>query len=436
MFERLVMTQQRRSAGFRLAALAIPTVAALALTGCGGSSSSASDAENQEFSLTFATSNTVESPYEALAKQYMQEFPDVKITLNPQPNDSYDQVVRTQLQAGNASDVLVTSPGSASGRSILPLVEAGFLEPLSESAAALVPEGSEALFGPDGKVYGLAPEITVVGLVNNDTASAAAGVNAFPEDFAGVLEQCGVLAADNKSMFAVAGTAAPNTGLLGMQLAATRVYSKDPDWNDKRAAGDVTFAGTEGWQQALEAVVDLKDAGCFQKGAEGAGFDVVTKALVGGDSLAAFIPGPSNKQLKTTAEDQDFEVRVLPSEGGPDEDFIYASANYAYSINAASKNKDAATTFLEWLAEPEQTKAFAEIDGALPVTGLEDFDFANSAYKNVADLVLNNRYAPLPNSEWSNASVYDELGTGVQGLLTGQQTPAQVLEAMDAAWDQ
>ena len=210
------MTQHRRPAGFRLATLAIPTVAALALTGCGGTSDSASEAKSQEFSLTFATSNTVESPYEALAKQYMEEFPDVSITLNPQPNDSYDQVVRTQLQAGNASDVLVTSPGSASGRSILPLVDAGFLEPLGESAAALVPEGSEALFGPDGKVYGLAPEITVVGLVSNDTATAAAGVSSFPGDFAGVLEQCGSLAEANKSMFAVAGTAAPNTGLLGM----------------------------------------------------------------------------------------------------------------------------------------------------------------------------------------------------------------------------
>ncbi|MGQ3382660.1 ABC transporter substrate-binding protein [Glutamicibacter sp. TV12E] len=430
------MTQHRRPAGLRLAALAIPTVAALALTGCGGTSDSASDAKNQEFSLTFATSNTVESPYEALAKKYMEEFPDVNITLNPQPNDSYDQVVRTQLQAGNASDVLVTAPGSASGRSILPLVKAGFLEPLGESAAALVPEGSEALFGPEGKVYGLAPEITVVGLVSNDTAAAAAGVSPFPGDFAGVLEQCGSLAGANKSMFAVAGTAAPNTGLLGMQLAATRVYSQDPDWNDKRVAGEVTFSDTEGWQQALEAVVALKDAGCFQKGAEGAGFDVVTKALVSGNSLAAFIPGPSNMQLKTTAEDQDFEVRVLPSEGGAAEDFIYASANYAYSINAASKNKDAATTFLEWLAEPEQTKAFAEIDGALPVAGLEDFDFENSAYQNVEDLILDKRYAPLPNSEWSNAAVYDELGSGVQGLLTGQQTPAQVLDAMDAAWDQ
>ena len=115
-----------------------------------------------------------------LAEKYMASNPNVKITFNPQPNDSYDQTLRTQLQAGNASDVVVTSPGSGTGRSILPLVQAGFLEPLDDAAKELVPEGSEALFGTDGKVYGQAPEITVVGLVANETAAKAAGISEFP----------------------------------------------------------------------------------------------------------------------------------------------------------------------------------------------------------------------------------------------------------------
>ena len=49
-----------------------------------------------------------------------------------------------------------------------------------------------------------------------------------------------------------------------------------------------------------------------------------------------------------------------------------------FSINAASKNKDAAKAFLEWAAEPEQTKAFAEIDGALR-RGLQPVDVVRDA---------------------------------------------------------
>lgn len=422
----------RRSSKLKAAALAIPTIAALALTGCSASAgSSDSPGGSKEFSLSFATSNTIESPFQKLGEDYMKAHPDVKITFNPQPNDSYDQTLRTQLQAGNASDVVVTSPGSGQGRSILPLAEAGFLEPLDDAARKLLPAGSDKTFGKDGKVYGQATEITVSALVTNEAAAKAAGE--FPADFAALEDQCKSLEASGKSLFAIAGSAPPNTGLMSMSLAATRVYAEDPKWNEKRAAKEVTFAGSEGWKSALEAVNTLKDAGCFQKGAAGAGFDAITKGLAGGTSVAGFIPAPSWKQLASAASGTDFAVRALPAEKGSKE-FVYASANYAFSINAASKNKDAAKAFLDWAAEPEQTKAFAEIDGALPVSGLDEYDFEGGAYKNVGELIKNGNYSPLPNIEWPNSAVYDALATGVQGIITGQKTPDQVLQAMDAAW--
>lgn len=206
---------QHRFRGLKLGVLVIPTAAALALTGCSGSTTASSNGGSKEFSLTFATSNTIESPFQKIGEQYMAAHPDVKITFNAQPNDSYDQTVRTQLQAGNASDIIVTSPGSGTGRSILPLVEANLWN-LDDSAKDLVPVGSEALFGKDGKVYGQAAEMTVVGLVTNETAAKASGVADFPSDFAGLEKQCSTLSSANKSFFALAGSAAPNTGLMAM----------------------------------------------------------------------------------------------------------------------------------------------------------------------------------------------------------------------------
>ncbi|WP_461173444.1 ABC transporter substrate-binding protein [Arthrobacter sp. Z1-9] len=427
------MTQHRRYSGLKAGALAVPTIAALVLTGCSASTGSNASGGSNEFSLSFATSNTIESPFQVLAEKYMEANPDVKITFNPQPNDSYDQTLRTQLQAGNASDIVVTSPGSGQGRSILPLAEAGFLEPLDDSAKELLPEGSASTFGPEGKVFGQATAITVSALVTNETAAKAAGE--FPADFAALEEQCKTLESSGKSLFALAGAAPPNTGLTAMSLAASRVYGEDPQWNEKRAAKEVTFADTEGWKSALEAVNTLKDAGCFQKGAAGAGFDAITKGLASGTALAGFIPATSWKQLQSAAAGSEFGVRALPAESS-DKSFVYASANYAFSINAASKNKEAAKAFLAWAAEPEQTKAFAEIDGALPVSGLDKYDFEGGAYKNVGDLIKDGKYGPLPNSQWPNSAVYDALATGVQGIITGQKSPDQVLQAMDAAWGQ
>jgi raffinose/stachyose/melibiose transport system substrate-binding protein len=285
-------------------------------------------------------------------------------------------------------------------------------------------------------VYGQAAEITVVGLVSNETASKAAGIAELPSDFASLEQQCKTLASSGKSFFALAGSAAPNTGLMAMSLAASRVYAEDPKWNEKRAAKETTFADSQGWKSSLEAVQTLNDAGCFQKGAAGAGFDAITKGLASGTSLAGFIPGPSWKQLKSAAAGSDFGVRALPAEQSSAKGFVYASANYAFSVNAASKSKDAAKAFLDWAAQPEQTKAFAEIDGALPVTGLDSYDFNGGAYKNVGDLIKGGKYGPLPNSQWPNSAVYDALATGVQGLITGQKTVDQVLQAMDTAWGQ
>ncbi|GAA3311107.1 ABC transporter substrate-binding protein [Arthrobacter ramosus] len=429
------MTQHRRFPGLKAGALAVPTVAALILTGCSASTGGTTSAGgSQEISLAFATSNNIESPYQKLGEQYMKSHPNVKITFNPLPNDSYDQTLRTQLQAGNASDVMVTSPGSGTGRSILPLTQAGFLEPLDDAAKKLVPVGSESLFGADGKVYGQAPEITVVGLVTNETASKAAGVSEFPADWAAFEKECSSVASTGKSVLAVAGSAAPNTGLMAMTLAATRVYAVDPKWNEKRAANQTTFAGSEGWKSALQAVVKMNNAGCFQKGVAGGGFDAITKGLASGTSLAAFVPGPSWLQLKTAAKDADFVVRAFPPASSSDKGFVFASANYTFSINAASKNKQAAKDFLDWAAQPEQTKSFAEIDGALPVSGMDSYDFSSSAYKNVGDLLKNGKYGPLPNTQWPNSSVYDALSTGVQGLITGQKSVDDVLKAMDSAW--
>ncbi len=428
------MTQHRRYSGLKVGALAVPTIAALVLTGCAASTGSNSSAGgSQELSLAFATSNTIESPFQVLGEKYMEANPDVKITFNPQPNDSYDQTLRTQLQAGNASDIVVTSPGSGQGRSILQLADAGFLEPLDDSAKELLPEGSASTFGSDGKVFGQATAITVSALVTNEAAVEAAGE--FPTDFAALEEQCKALESSGKSLFALAGAAPPNTGLTAMSLAASRVYAEDPKWNEKRAAKEVTFAGSEGWKSALEAVNTLKDAGCFQNGAAGAGFDAITKGLASGTSLAGFIPATSWKQLQSAAAGSEFAVRALPAEEAG-KDYVYASANYAFSINAASKNKDAAKAFLAWAAEPEQTKAFAEIDGALPVSGLDSYDFDGGAYKNIGDLIKDGNYGPLPNIQWPNSAVYDALATGVQGIITGQKTPDQVLQAMDAAWGQ
>ncbi|WP_432512131.1 ABC transporter substrate-binding protein [Kineococcus sp. SYSU DK001] len=384
--------------------------------------------------MAYQAANNQESPYATLAEAYTESHPDVTITLSPQPNDSYSQNLRTQLQAGNAPDVVQTSPGSGQGNGVVTLAEAGFLEPLDDRSSGVVPAGSEDLFGRDGTVYGQPMELTVVASVFNRAGARAAGVAEFPADWPGYLAACRAARAEGTSMLALAGSAPPNTGMMAMSISASRVFAQDPDWNTRRSAGEVTFADSPGWSDTLETVLEMDEAGCFQPGAEAGGFDAITNGLGQNTSFGAFVPSATALEIEKAAPDTDLVIEPFPV--ADQEPWVLASSNYSLSINAASDQKAAAQEFLDWVAEPEQAKAFAEASGALPVTGYADLDLSGTIYAPVADLLASGSFSPLPNNGWPDAAVYDALGTGVQGLLTGQTTVQDVLRSMDAAWDE
>ena len=97
------------------------------------------------------------------------------------PPDSYGLTLRTQIQGGNAPDVFVVSPGAGQDNAVLPLAEAGFVEPLGQASTDLIPEGNEGLFQLDGETYAQPTDIIPVGMLWNVGAASDAGVDV-PED--------------------------------------------------------------------------------------------------------------------------------------------------------------------------------------------------------------------------------------------------------------
>lgn len=414
--------------------LVLPVTAALVLAGCSGSSAGDSGGDADSFTFTFATSNNLESPYETLAKEYMAANPGVTITSNPTPNDKYGETIRTQLQAGNASDVIITAPGAGDARGLIPLAQAGFFEPLGDTATSLVPTGSDTLFEIDGKTYGQPLDFTIGAVVASMGTAGMNGVDSWPTTMDDFYAECAKLAGDGKSMLALAGAAAPNAGLTAQGIAATRVYASDPEFNTERAEGKTTFAESKGWADTLQTIVDLKDKGCFQPGAEGGGFDAITNGLAQGTSVGSFIPSGSAVEIAAAAPPEaDFKVQPFPAEAGG-KPFVLASSNYAASINAKSQKKDAAKKFLEWLATPDAQEKFYEASGLLPISEYKNLDLSGTIYSEVVEDISNGSYATLPSNVWPNPAVYDALSTGVQGLLTGQSSIDQVLQNMDSAW--
>ena len=271
-------------------------------------------------------------------------------------------------------------------------------------------------------------------MVFNVTAADEAGVTEYPSTYEDLLAACADARDAGKSFTVLAGGVSFNTGLISMLISATRVYAQTPDWNEQRAAGDVTFADS-GWKDVLDDIVEMNDKGCFQDGAAGGTFDSITQGMGGGTSLTAAVPGSAAASIGD-ATGAELNVQAFPPADG-EKAFTVTGANYAWGINAASDDavKASAQAFLDWVAQPENAQAYADLSGSVPITGI-DTETLLPEYAPIGDLLANGDYAGLPNATWPNPAVYDALGVGVQGLLTGQKTVDQVLADMDAAWDQ
>lgn len=414
--------------------LAVPVAGSLILSGCQGGqpdpkSSDGSDAGR--FSLMMPQANDEDDFWAQLATKYADET-GADIELIPYPSDSYITQVTTQLQSGNAADAMILTPGTGQPTSVVSLAKSGLLEPLSDASAAVIPKGTAALYEVDGEVYGQPAALLPVGLVFNAAAASEANIDEFPESFDSLLDACVDARNAGKSFMAVAGSVPPNNGLLAQVISADRVYAETPDWNEQRAAGDVTFAESD-WQLVLQDIIEMNEAGCFQDGVAGGNFDSITSALGSGSSFSAALPGSAVPSI-SAATGIELTVQAFPP-ANDQTPHLLTSANNAWAINASAEQfaKDSAQAFLEWVAMPAQAAEFAQISGAIPITGVVAEDLP-AAYQPVGMLLEGGNYAPLPNATWPNPAVYDELSRGVQGLLTGQTTVDQVLESMDTAW--
>ena len=429
---------QHTASRLRWPLLAAPIAGVLILAGCsGGNAEDGGDSNDgggdtaAGFSLMVAQANDQDDYWGETAAKYTEQT-GVEIEVIPYPSDAYNTQVTTQLQAGNAADMMVLAPGTGQPISVVNLAEAGFLEPLNETSTGTIPAGTEAEYTYDGDVYAQPAALVPVGFIYNGPGGEEVGIDEYPTTYEDLLEACTTARDGGKTFTVLAGGVPFNTGLFSMLVSATRVYAETPDWNEQRAAGDVTFADS-GWRDVLEDIVEMNDGGCFQDGVAGGTFDSITQGIGGQTSLTAAVPGSAASSI-AAGTGLDLNVQAFPPDGG--DPYTLASANYAWAVNASSDDdvKASAQEFLDWLATPEESQAFADLSGFVPITGATA-DNLLPIYEPIGDLLENGDYAGLPNATWPNPAVYDALGTGVQGLLTGQKTVDQVLEEMDAAWD-
>src|SRR5262249_20086623 len=149
-----------------------------------------------------------------------------------------------------------------------------------------------------------------------------------------LLDLCQKAKADGTVALMIQGGNPQNvTDDLVNDLAVSNVYANDPHWNAQRKAGTVTFAGTPGWHTALQEIVDMNNAGCFEPG------------FLAANPFAEFAQGQglmlstmSNMKIAIDLSNPQFRYSFRPFPGGPNpaQTTTTLHLNGSLSVNAHS----------------------------------------------------------------------------------------------------
>ena len=363
------MSQLTTSRHARWALLATPLSAVLVLAGCSGAQApdDTEDPALSGFTLMVPQASDLDDPYEQLAAHYSEET-GVEIEVLPYQAESYNNQLTTQLQGGNAADLMVLIPGGGQAVTVTTIAEAASSSLSVRHLLRSSPPDRKACSASTARSTGSPRPWRRPPWCGTGRAARAWGSRSTRPHTKRCSRTAPRPAMGGKTVMVVAGAISFNTGLLAATMSATRVYQQDPDWNEQRNAGDVTFADS-GWRDVLEDIVEMNDAGCFQDGVAGGTFDSITQGLGGQTALSAPVPGSAAAQINQGAG-LELNVQAFPPAKGQ-EPYAVVSASYAWAINAAAEDdaKASAQAFLDWAAEPEQAQTFADLSGLIPISG-------------------------------------------------------------------
>jgi raffinose/stachyose/melibiose transport system substrate-binding protein len=422
----------RRGATILLAGAAI---AALTIAVGRGDAQPASS--GGELTITMLVPNQAKPALDLLIQRFELVYPNMRVEPTYAGGGQIYQLETTELAAGNAPDVLGTQAGCGQPNSICVLAKAGYLAPMIKKP--WVKRSLRLVIASDkyGKgLFAYSPAISLYGVYTNDELFRRLGLK-IPRTFPQLLDVCRKAKAAGTVAFLLPGATTAAMGGLVAGMSVATVYGKDPHWGAKLRAGAVTFDGSPGWHQALQRLVDMNGAGCFQPGASGTTMASMITQFAQGQGL--MIQGTSaNKGVIDAANPKfSFSHRVLPVGATASETTTYLFIGGGFSVNAHSsrQSQQGAQTFVDFIARTAQTKLYAEATG-----GLTQDQFARNRLPKYASsfspMIAQQKYVPAPIYSWGNANVGLALEQNAIGVITGQRSIDDVLKAMDAAWRQ
>jgi raffinose/stachyose/melibiose transport system substrate-binding protein len=360
------------------------------------------------------------------------KYPNIKVVFAPTPPAEYNGVLNTKLEGGTAGDLITCRPFDAS----LALYDKGYLAALNDLPGMenFGDVAKSAWITDDGKNVFCVPMASVIhGFFYNKDAFDKLGLQEpkTKEEFMKVLE---ALKAD--------GTYVPiGMGTADLWESATMGFQN---------IGPNNWLGEEGRKALIAGTAKFTDAPYVKTWQELAawapympeGFEAVKYP----DAQQLFTLGKAaiyptgSWEISVFEKDAQFNMGIFPPPVEKEGDTCYISdhTDIALGMNAATKNPDAAKTFLSWVASPEFAELYANaLPGffslsSQPVNLTDPLAQEFQSWRQDCQSTIRNSYQILSRGE---PNLENELWRVSAAVINGTLTPEQAAKEIQDGLD-
>ncbi|SFU05639.1 carbohydrate ABC transporter substrate-binding protein, CUT1 family [Pseudovibrio denitrificans] len=348
----------------------IRLAAAASFFACTSFSLASAETELKLWNLT-SSSDAVNKHWEEVIATFEEAHPGIKINYETFPSDAY----KTGLQVALASDAGPDIFFNWSGEDAAVLARNGLTADLTEIGAnpgmwgEKIAPGMFDAFTVGGKIHGV-PTHLITKYMFYNTSFFADNNLSVPTTLGELKASCKAIRDINPRMSPISlGNAEKWKGVhyistLNQKIVGEAQVAKDYalDGNAKELFSD------PGYVEALQTLVDLSQAGCFNKAPNATTADASRSLFAAGQAAMIYCGNWCPGTFDSEGLEGGYDLARFPAaeNGKGNQDYNFALLE-GYQISARTKNMDAASTFVNFLVSGETQAKRARDFGRLPV---------------------------------------------------------------------
>jgi raffinose/stachyose/melibiose transport system substrate-binding protein len=362
----------------KLAPFAAVVVAAVGISLAGCSTGTGGDGDT--VTITFGNWRTEDATLweQNVIPAFEESHPGIKVTYQPTDTNDYNAAIASQIESGTGPDVIMCRPFDVNRG----WIEAGYFDNLKDLKAIsnFTPTALAAWQGADGDPYCVPIASVLAGFYYNKAIFSELGLKV-PTTMAEFTALLQTIKDNGKYKPLALGSAD------GWQLSYNVLDSIGPNYwkgEDGRLGlidGSKKLTDPD-FVAAFQAFADLKQF--LPEGYQSITYEDQMQLFTLGQ--AAIMADGSWDVTAATQTGLDVGVFAPPVVNAGDQRYLQEMPDQGVGLNAASKNKAAATEFLEWLGSTDFQKIYVDKVPGFFSMGTEPVEYTNPLAQAFADL--------------------------------------------------